>query len=78
MKVLQHQFFPTKLKIDLLNLPTFSYPDELAENEPIIEKEIRQALAKILSGKALRRSGITSDFLKLIKDFLVKAIIYLA
>ena len=60
------------------DLPTFSYPDELAENEPITEEEIRQALAKMPSGKAPGRSGITSDFLKLMGEPLVKAITCLA
>src|SRR6266480_7434611 len=76
--MLQHQFFSARPEVDLSDLPTFSYSDKLAENESITEKEIRQTLAKMPSDKASERSEITSDFLKLMRDFLVKAITCLA
>ena len=64
VEVLQHQFFSARPEIDLSDLLNSSYPVEITDDKPIIENKIRLALAKMPSGKTLRRSGITSNFLK--------------
>ncbi len=63
--------------MDLSDIPTSSYPDEIMNNKLITEEEVRQVLARILSSKVSGKSGITSNYFKLIEDSLVKIIICL-
>ena len=60
--------------MNLFNLSIITYSAEIINNKLITKKEIRQALFRILLKKT---SDIINNFFKLIKDLLIKALIYL-
>ena len=78
VKALQRQFFPERPEADLSNLHVTAYPQEIEDNEPISEEEVRKVLAKLRTGKAPGRTGVTNEFLKLMGEPLVCAITSLA
>jgi hypothetical protein len=76
--MLQKQFFPARPKADLTDIPTATYPQEIPDDRPITEEEVQQVIAKLPSGKAPGRTGVTNDFIKLMGEPLAKAITCLA
>jgi len=78
VEILQHQFFPARPEADLSDMATATYPRETEDNNPITEEEVRQVIAKLRSGKAPGRTGVTNDFIKLMGEPLVHAVTCLA
>ena len=64
--------------MNLSDVSIITYFKKIINNELIIENEIRQILIKILSEKTSKKSDIINNFLKLIRDFLIKILICLA
>ena len=78
MQILCHQFFFDKSEMNFSDMTTVIYSHDISDNKLISEAEVQQALVKILSEKASERTEITVNFLKLMRELLIKAMICLA
>ena len=63
--------------MNLSDLSITTYSEKIIDDKLITENEIRQVLIKISLEKILKKSDIINNFFKLIRDFLIKILIYL-
>ena len=61
--------------MNLNDLAIIVYSHEIVDNKLILEKEMQQVMTKLPASKMLERIEIINDFLKLIKELLVRTII---